>query len=572
MTSAEAKSGVIFVMIGPGGAGKNAIMKAVIGRYANITQLATATTRAMRPDEKQGLQHHFLSVEAFQQKIQDGLLLEYQEVTPGKFYGIPRQMVTESLAQGRIEIADIDVLGAQKLVEAFPQNVVQIFVTVPGDSIEEQLALLETRMRQRDDGATDIQERLERAKDLELPYQTRCDYILVNDNLEHAIAKAQLIIRRELRNRKLLTLDLRDYHRQLGARLASDGIPLDYGDPGAEFMSALRGAILLDRSHEARLLLKGKSRFELVNRMSTNDIVSMDICEGRATVFTNANGRILFRALCYNLSQGLLLVGEAGQGAQLENYLRRNMFFGDDVQVENLSDSTAQFAVHGAAAAQIRKNLGIAVSQLPLLQAAEADIDGTAVTIARRKSIADDHWIVICPRQRAVEVHRHLLKIGAESDLTPAGSLTYNLLRIRSGRPAGLELSASYIPLEVGLWDEVSFNKGCYTGQEIIARMESRQRLAKLLVKLTLSEFVPSPADVYAGARVVGRLTSSAQAPDGQIFALAVIKLQQARAGSRLCVGERRISAHVAEYAGVQPEFVDTAADNRIEGTPAQAT
>ena len=57
----------------------------------------------------------------------------------------------------------------------------------------------------------------------------------------------------------------------------------------------------------------------------------------------------------------------------------------------------------------------------------------------------------------------------------PAGSLTYNVLRIRAGRPGvGHELSTDYIPLELGLWDEVSFTKGCYTGQEIIARMESR--------------------------------------------------------------------------------------------------
>ena len=346
--SAEVTSGVIFVMIGPGGAGKNAIMKAIIARHDNISQLATATTRAIRPDEAQGREHLFLSAEAFQQMIENDQLLEYQEVTPNKFYGIPRQTVVDCLTRGQTRIADIEVLGAQKLVTAYPRNVVQVFVTVPGETIDEQLTLLEQRMRQRDDGATDIQERLERARNLELPYQGQCDHILVNDSLEHAIAKAQLIVRSELRRRDLIDIGLPDYHRNLGARLAPDDIPLDYGDQAEEFAAALQGAVLLDRSHEGRILLEGESRFDLVNRMSTNNMLDMADLEGRATVFTNANGRILFRAICYNLPDGLLMVSEAGQGAALHNYLRRNVFFGDNVTLQDLSAETRQFALHGA--------------------------------------------------------------------------------------------------------------------------------------------------------------------------------------------------------------------------------
>ena len=135
--------------------------------------------------------------------LRDGLLLEHQEVSRGKFYGIPRQLVLDCLSAGAIRIADIEVLGAQKLAAAFPHNVVQIFVTVPGDDIDAQLQVLAQRMKARADSATDIDSRLQRARAIELPYQCRCDYIVVNDQLAHAIECTQQIIARELARRQL---------------------------------------------------------------------------------------------------------------------------------------------------------------------------------------------------------------------------------------------------------------------------------------------------------------------------------------------------------------------------------
>ncbi|MCU0512006.1 MAG: folate-binding protein, partial [Anaerolineae bacterium] len=138
----------------------------------------------------------------------------------------------------------------------------------------------------------------------------------------------------------------------------------------------------------------------------------------------------------------------------------------------------------------------------------------------------------------------------------PAGSLTYNTLRIRAGYPAGREISQDYLPLEVGLWDAVSFDKGCYTGQEIIARMESRQRIARTLVHLALTDFVAAPAPVFMAGNAVGTLTSSVQAPDGAIFALAVLKIAAARPGTALTVGEGGSAAVVSGLPGAQPPYL----------------
>ncbi|MCY4466478.1 MAG: glycine cleavage system protein T [Chloroflexi bacterium] len=353
---------------------------------------------------------------------------------------------------------------------------------------------------------------------------------------------------------------LSQWHLSLGARLADDGIPLDYGDQTAELAAAKSGAIFLDRSHEGRILLRGRDCLALPNRMSTNDLMCLSLGQGSPTIFANANARILFRALCLRTDDGLLLISEAGDGAALAAYLRRSIFFGDQVTVADQSAETAQFALHGRAADRVVAALSAELTALPVYASVQIDSDFGPLRLARRKPICGDHWLIICPAKKAAELHRRLLQLGEAQKLLPAGSLTYNSLRIRSGRPAGLELSADYIPLEVGLWDEVSFTKGCYTGQEIIARMESRQRLAKTLVRVALSSYVPAPATMLANGSVVGKLTSSAQAANGEVVALAVLRVAFAAPGSALEVGENRVSARVIDYAGAQPSFITEAA------------
>ena len=350
--------------------------------------------------------------------------------------------------------------------------------------------------------------------------------------------------------------DLGQYHVSLGARLAPDRIPLDYGDLAAEFSAAEAGAILLDRSHEGRILLRGRDRFELVNRMSTNDVSALAPNAGSPTVFINANARILFRASCYNLLGGLLLISEAGQGVALANYLRRNIFFGDQVTVDDISAKTAHFAMHGKSADEVVLAFAPVARQIPPLGGAEIESEIGELILARRKSICGGHWIVIADAGTGPSLHRRLRQCGAEAGLIPAGSLTYNSLRIRSGRPASPELSLDYIPLEVGLWDEISFSKGCYTGQEIIARMESRGRLAKVLVKVDLASMTPAPAPIYAGQKMVGRLTSSVEAADGRNYALAVLRVDSALPGTALRVGASAVNATVINYAGAPPPFI----------------
>ena len=333
-----------------------------------------------------------------------------------------------------------------------------------------------------------------------------------------------------------------------GATLAADGIPLHFGDPLAEYQAALSDAILLDRSHEARLELSGESAIDLLHRISTNDLRGLHVNEGRPTIFTNANARILDRVAVYRRENSLFALGEPGRGAALRTYLQRNIFFGDDVQLNDLSARTCQLELHGPAAAEVIAKVVPDSATLDVMTGCEAEIGGHAVYLARRRPVCQQRWTVVV----SIEGAGALWTLFSDQGARPAGSLIYNVLRVRAGFPSvGRELSEQFIPLEIGLWDEVSFTKGCYTGQEIIARMESRNRLAKTLVRLQLEQQVDPPAQIFHEGRGVGQLTSCVTAPDGVIFALGVIKPALAEPGQVFDIGGTH--ATVIALAGAQP-------------------
>ena len=355
-----------------------------------------------------------------------------------------------------------------------------------------------------------------------------------------------------------MTEPLHEAYRQRGAQLAPDGIPLHFGDLLVEYRAALDGAVLMDRSHEVRLYIGGDDRAVWVDRMSTNQVADIQVGQVRATIYTNANARILDRVEVLAQDDGsLLMLGGPGRGPALHNFLRRNIFFNDRVELQDVSASTHQFALHGPAASAALAQLVPGVVDVALRQGMWAQMGGVDVTLVRLPALSGDHWVIITPRAAAADVFGMLLESG--SGVQPAGGLTYNTLRIRAGSPGvGRELSEAYIPLELGLWNEVSFSKGCYTGQEIIARMESRERLARVLVRLNLPAMVEAPQPLYHEGKSAGEMTSSVLAPDGEVFAMGVVRVGMATAGTMLRTGAADGPAvTVGERLGTPPPYLD---------------
>jgi guanylate kinase len=168
------RSGRLFAIVGPAGAGKNTLIDRALERLPQLRKLPTATTRAIRPGEQEGREHFYLTRPAFEALIEQQQLLEYQTIH-GNLYGMLRSTIDDALAAGDYLIADIDMLGVLAARAAYAQHITTVFVMPPS------IASLMERMRGRGENPTEISRRLLRVPQ-EIAFADECDYSLRNDD------------------------------------------------------------------------------------------------------------------------------------------------------------------------------------------------------------------------------------------------------------------------------------------------------------------------------------------------------------------------------------------------------
>lgn len=186
----SASRGLLIVLSGPSGVGKGTVRAAVFANNQfQYVYSVSATTRAQRPGEVDGKDYYFVSREEFETMIQNEDLLEYAEYV-GNYYGTPIQKIEENLAAGHDVFLEIEVQGAMKVKERMPEG---IFIFLAPPNLEE----LESRITGRGtDAAHVIQERMATAKE-EIELIQHYDYVVVNDQVQHAVDKINAIIQSE---------------------------------------------------------------------------------------------------------------------------------------------------------------------------------------------------------------------------------------------------------------------------------------------------------------------------------------------------------------------------------------
>jgi len=187
---ARRSAGLFLVLSGPSGAGKSTLIQHFLAGHPQFVRCLSVTTRAPRGQECEGVDYFFTDAEAFRRRAAAGEFLEHAEVF-GRFYGTPRSFVTDHLAAGRGVIKDMDVQGAATLRQTFPEAV-QVF-TAPADRAE-----IERRLRSRGTDSDDVIACRLAEADAELAQWRRYDYLVINDDLERAVADLAAIVRAEL--------------------------------------------------------------------------------------------------------------------------------------------------------------------------------------------------------------------------------------------------------------------------------------------------------------------------------------------------------------------------------------
>ena len=311
------------------------------------------------------------------------------------------------------------------------------------------------------------------------------------------------------------------------------------------------GAGLLDLSARGRVEVSGAEAVQFLNGMLTNDMVTLADGAWMHAAFPNPQGRLLASVRVLRDGGRFVFDTEPATGAALLKLLERFTLAGD-FRVRDLTTETALLSLQGARASEVaRAVLGDVVAGLARARVArvnDGDEDEEPSLVIRSTHTAEDGFDIFVKASAADSLRRSLAEAGARA----VGADDMEVLRVEAGVPRyGVDASDANVVLEVvDEAEAVSYTKGCYAGQEIIARIHWRGHVAKRLAGVVLEGEAEPPADARlrdpAEGREAGRITSHVYSPRLRArVALALVKYDFLAPGTVLKVyaGETEVGA-----------------------------
>jgi folate-binding protein YgfZ len=306
------------------------------------------------------------------------------------------------------------------------------------------------------------------------------------------------------------------------------------------YEASTHGAGLIGRSEAGKLLLTGEQAQVFLDGQVSNDIASLEVGHGRYAALLTNKGRMLGDLRAVATEDGLLVLCERVALQALFDQVRRGLI-GWQAELHKRTLELGLLSLVGPRAEEVARAAG-----MPLPGAEEHDVAGTASAYVVR---TDGGLDVLPEATRTAEVHAALLAAGA----VEAPEAVAEIVRVEHGRPRyGIDLDESVMPAEAGIVERaVSFTKGCYVGQETVARLHWKGKPNRHLRGLKLSAPVTSGSVVTvtgedgAEAREVGRVGSAVVSPSAGPIALAILRREVAP-GDHVLVGEQAVEAQVA--------------------------
>jgi aminomethyltransferase len=252
--------------------------------------------------------------------------------------------------------------------------------------------------------------------------------------------------------------------------------------------------------------------------------------QGHYTFFLNAQGRVLADAIVLCRTEDLLVSTEPETRAKVFEHIDKYII-ADDVTLEDITEATCEVAIEGPAAQQLLASQGFAVpdAEYQLLEA-------EGLTVVRASFTGNPGLRLIAPIERKSDL---LLKFDSAPEATAADLLA---VRLENARPRyGEDITERYIAHETGLMHAISFQKGCYLGQEIVERVRSRGLVHRQLMGIRIDGLsIPAQGEnLLAGEKPAGEITSAAWSPvENAVRALAYIRLDARQSQLRTTAGD----------------------------------
>lgn len=315
-----------------------------------------------------------------------------------------------------------------------------------------------------------------------------------------------------------------------------------------EYAAIRKAAGIQDAAQRGLIELTGKDRLDFLHRMLSNDCRSLTPGQGRRALMLNSKGRIIADMVVLQGEKWTLLDLEASCAQQVAADLEK-FLFSEDVKIRNVTQGYHRLSLHGPRSAELLALLAgepIAQPLTELYQHVEATLGGGPIVLYREDQTAEPGLHLWLDAEKAADIYTRLVEAGKPLGARRLGWLAYNVARIEAGWPLFMvDYATDSLPHETGVLDRaVSFTKGCYTGQEIVARMQSLGHPSKILVGFkTEGQGLPVAGAAIQESedpesKVIGAVTSSTFAPmlSGAHVGFAVVKWAKHDPGTKLCV------------------------------------
>ncbi|MUL38676.1 YgfZ/GcvT domain-containing protein [Gloeocapsopsis dulcis] len=333
---------------------------------------------------------------------------------------------------------------------------------------------------------------------------------------------------------------LRNIQVKTGAKFAGNTqdieVPVSFGNDVAGLQASQEEIVVCDRSHWGRIQVSDEERLRFLHNQSTNDFQQLKPGQGCDTVFITSTARTIDLVTAYVTEEAVLLLVSPNRRKFLMEWLDRYIFFADKVQLKDITDETAAFSLIGPKSDAVLEQLGAsAIINQPYAHHTLVNI-GSEVRVTVGSGLALPGYTLIVPVAAAANVWNSIVQAGVK----PIGDRVWEQLRILQGRPTPeKELTEDYNPLEAGLWHSISFDKGCYIGQETIARLNTYKGVKQHLWGIRLDSQVEPGGVITVGDEKVGRLTSCTATEQGY-FGLGYIRNKAGGIGLRVEIGDTR--------------------------------
>jgi folate-binding protein YgfZ len=337
----------------------------------------------------------------------------------------------------------------------------------------------------------------------------------------------------------------------LGASRNETGAVVDFGDAALEYAGACRTAALMDRSELTRLEFRGRDRARYVHNLCTNNIKSLAPGRGCEAFVTDVHGKVLAYVRIFAAVDAIYMDSARDTGARLIAHFNRYLIT-EDVQIADRTSDTAAFLLVGPESPAIASAAaGQEIPDLPELGHTTVRVGDAQCLIISSAALGITTYEVWVPAERAAVVWQALDRAGKPHGLVPMGRTGYEALRVEAGLPQyGIDIDETNLPQEVGRNDRaISFTKGCYLGQETIARIDALGHVNRHLVGLRIMSG-DSPAArvaILSADKVVGHVTSAVRSPSLGTIALGYVRRGHERPGTELAVAAPQPLAAVVQ-------------------------